>query len=732
MPSAFASFASGVFVATLVLTHDATFGDEILLARGLLARPPAPSASPDENPNVVMPTSGGFLGTLRDAPGETSATASDASADAPSDLDDRADGEVAFRAPPVADAADGVLEGVYLDDDVADDVASCSAASRGPLPSDAFAANLTTRESFAAAMASTKLALSLWARTARPATDALSRYARAGASEMTDAAWRFLRDTPPEDLAVYASLLISAAATVSALLALARHLRRARYLHRARAAAARARTRVAASLRRRVRPVLVATSRARAFARAVATRYHAFIRGVKAKSKVAAALAPHVIVFAAGGALVAALPDWARRFARKREVVASAALLAPVFATTRALERCGSRGKATPRKNGGKTRHAPAVGRDANDPADDPDPDDDSDPDPTTSTEGAEAWLRFWTSAAPLMFALDLPFAASAVHAFCPAWPELTLLWTAWLTFPMSRGAVLITRAAAAHVARGRFAGGDRRGAGDSRGSRLSSFVAKPLARGRRLLDAAALRTLRSFAWALRLSGFARASAALSLALDNTTLPMVGCVLFFFTPSFLTSYGCAVAALAIPAAASLDALSPVDADGRPRTPVDRADRVCAQLRYWLAYSMVWSLARELSRGALSWFPLWRHAELASAFYLSVFGGADEVTRRVFAVKEGIVVEHKQAAARAREAKEAARLERSSGSRDSLSSLGRRKSVDREGEASEGVGDGDRVGAGTGRVENATGSVGVGLAEETLRRRANAGEKDAMS
>ena len=186
MPSAFASFASGLFVATLVLTHDATFGDEILLARGLLARAPAPSASPEAvDPNVVMPTSGGFLGTLHDAPGETSTTASDASTDASSDPDDWAGGEIAFRPPPVADVADGVLEGVYLDDlddDVADDVASCSAASRGPLPSDAFAANLTTRESFAAAMASTKLALTLWARTARPATDALSRYARAGAT----------------------------------------------------------------------------------------------------------------------------------------------------------------------------------------------------------------------------------------------------------------------------------------------------------------------------------------------------------------------------------------------------------------------------------------------------------------------------------------------------------------------------------------------------------------------
>ena len=103
--------------------------------------------------------------------------------------------------------------------------------------------------------------------------------------------------------------------------------------------------------------------------------------------------------------------------------------------------------------------------------------------------------------------------------------------------------------------------------------------------------------------------------------------------MFFFTPSFLTAYGCAVAALVLPTASALDALSPVDATGRARLPAERTRRICAQLRYWLAYSMIWSLARELSRGALSWFPFWRHAELASVFWLVVFGGAEEVARQ---------------------------------------------------------------------------------------------------
>ena len=103
--------------------------------------------------------------------------------------------------------------------------------------------------------------------------------------------------------------------------------------------------------------------------------------------------------------------------------------------------------------------------------------------------------------------------------------------------------------------------------------------------------------------------------------------------MFFFTPSFLTAYGCAVAALVLPTASALDALSSVDATGRARLPAERTRRICAQLRYWLAYSMIWSLARELSRGALSWFPFWRHAELASVFWLVVFGGAEEVARQ---------------------------------------------------------------------------------------------------
>ena len=61
MPSnTLAAFAAGLFVATLVLTHDASAGDELLVARGLLLPSPLPdveihaswnASAPD--PNVV-------------------------------------------------------------------------------------------------------------------------------------------------------------------------------------------------------------------------------------------------------------------------------------------------------------------------------------------------------------------------------------------------------------------------------------------------------------------------------------------------------------------------------------------------------------------------------------------------------------------------------------------------------------------------------------------------------
>jgi hypothetical protein len=47
------------------------------------------------------------------------------------------------------------------------------------------------------------------------------------------------------------------------------------------------------------------------------------------------------------------------------------------------------------------------------------------------------------------MLLIDLPFVATGLHMFFPWWPECALLWTAWLTFPMTSGAKLLTEAAA-------------------------------------------------------------------------------------------------------------------------------------------------------------------------------------------------------------------------------------------------------------------------------------------
>ena len=121
--------------------------------------------------------------------------------------------------------------------------------------------------------------------------------------------------------------------------------------------------------------------------------------------------------------------------------------------------------------------------------------------DPERARLAAEAWLRFWSSAAPLMFLLDLPFVATGVHVLVPFWPELTLLWTAWLTFPMTAGARLITEAAAPRGVAGWSARANR-GSGaaagaattpkarESRASRAVSFFF-PIRRLRRVLDRA-------------------------------------------------------------------------------------------------------------------------------------------------------------------------------------------------------------------------------------------------
>ena len=119
------------------------------------------------------------------------------------------------------------------------------------------------------------------------------------------------------------------------------------------------------------------------------------------------------------------------------------------------------------------------------------------------------------------------------------------------------------------------------------------------------------------------------------------------------------------------------------------------------------------------------------------------------TARAFAAKAGIVSEHHKAAARARIAKEAARLERGSGSRDSLRSAGSLATTLSENESRDSGSDGERdvlededenerAGAdereppgarpaaaiSAGAREGRGAFADVGVSEETLRRRVN--------
>jgi len=764
MPSNLAAFAAGLFVATLVLTHDASSGDELLVSRGLL-----------RGRNGLHRAADGFGGTKPEPdrhvvdgrnvlPSSARSGTEETSMPYPDHEDHGGYGNTQKHA---ADAAAGE---VNTDETTkrtrhTDHTDEASFPISVTISSDEGA--FTTRQAFAAAMASTRLALRLWACAIRPATDAVEWYTRAGGNELLAYAWRVLgivREASPETLAACALAIAALTGTRVAALAAQRHLRRARYRGRAREAFARQRRRLVRVRDKTIAPFVSLAKRVSSAFVSAKRKYVSFIAGVKQKSRLAAALAPHAILFGVGGVVTALLPAWARALVRKREVVASVTLIVPTFFTVAALEKCSATGMdgmsvstrvgtvSDTKTKSGSQLGALRVGRVSDSTASEKK----SAGTGTTATEtspaqaalhSAEAWLRFWSSAAPLMFLLDLPLVATGVHLFVPIWPELTLLWTAWLTFPMTNGAKLLTSAAAPRLARWmastrgeQYAFGKQTGPHATNTSHKSGLTSRlltlPLRRLRRVLDKGAHSTFRNVALALRFLGFRKISAALSLALDNASLPMIGCAVFFFTPAFLTAHGVATAALALPAAASLDALASRDPNGAVRTAAARSRKICAHLRYWLAYSMVWSLVRELSRGALSWFPLWRHVELLVVFWLAVFGGADEVTRRMFLAKEGIVSEHLKAAARARLAKDAASSGRGvgdggsrDGSRDSLASVPSVSGTasDDEGGSPRGVG-GHTHETTDVRTRNGRLTPDVGITEESLRRRVKEGTK----
>jgi hypothetical protein len=486
LPGWVTPFLAGVFISTLVLTHDVSVGND-LIVRGLLRRgeeqgttttyvtttttdsvsvtsaaatdaeeapplPLPPHAHPAELPSgggddadadadAVIVHHGAFL--VKEAFMELEAVTADA------EEEEKKKEEESVTTSNSNNEDDGARASVNVhDDDYADDVESMRYRKL-----KRFADDLSTYEAFAAAMASSKLAMALWARALRPATNFMTFYANAGYQEFMAHSWRFLTTTDPKILAGIAATVVASVLAYAACVVVARHLKRARYVARLRDAAARACERVAAFWRRLTGPYVRAFKRVRSFGRTVTRRYDAFLAGVSAKSRRAAALAPHVILAGVGGTVIFFMPEHTRVFVRKREVVASVVLLVPTFLTVSALERCrkdekddehnknnsskavtfssdaggsgkgggagGSGGKAA-----GEVKSC-GVKLTAEQPAA---------PGGHGGEEAVEAWLRFWASAAPLMLLIDLPFVARGLHLLFPFWPECAILWTAWLT----------------------------------------------------------------------------------------------------------------------------------------------------------------------------------------------------------------------------------------------------------------------------------------------------------
>ena len=181
MPSnTLAAFAAGLFVATLVLTHDASAGDELLVARGLLLPSPSPAFEIHASRNASLPDPNVVEGRAgRDAPEGTKAT-------------DHPHGE-ATDATRVSDASDATDATDDLSLGVRDARAPREVHEVGARALELDASPMTTREAFAAAMATTRLALRLWARAGRPATDALEWYTRAGSREFLATLWRVVQ-----------------------------------------------------------------------------------------------------------------------------------------------------------------------------------------------------------------------------------------------------------------------------------------------------------------------------------------------------------------------------------------------------------------------------------------------------------------------------------------------------------------------------------------------------------
>ena len=249
-----AAFLAGFFVAALVLTHDATTGEELLI-RGLQlgGKTPLPSASSNDA-NLTEATTEVTTAAPATGPpplgaaGEGNAVIGDAG-EAATDSTQREETR--------GDGADETVSLIGFYDDEDNDPQPATAKHKG------WQHELSTRQAFAAAMASTKLSLALWARAAKPLTDSVSFYARAGSQEFGSLAYHFLTTTDPRILAAVVAGAVALVGAYVLAVAAARHLKRARYFGRATAAMGRVRARVVKLWRRVTGPFVRAVQRVR-------------------------------------------------------------------------------------------------------------------------------------------------------------------------------------------------------------------------------------------------------------------------------------------------------------------------------------------------------------------------------------------------------------------------------------------------------------------------------------
>ena len=333
MPSnTLAAFAAGLFVATLVLTHDASAGTSCWWRAGSYSpRRRRPSTSTvEERLDGQIRTLSGRAGRP-DAPEGTKAT-------------DHPDGE-AIDATRVSDASDAIRRPQprrSRDARPARSPRSRRARARAGRVAHHDAARARSRRRWRPP----RLALRLWASRAVPRQTRWSTACARGpesSSRPSGVSCRWSRTTNPRRTP-RSSSPASPALEPRAGVALLRQEAPRAVTARARAALARQRRRARARAARAVAP-FVAVARRVASASRSARRRRGWERTSRPSLDAAAARAA-VMVAASAAWPIAALPHWARAFVRKREIVASATLLVPTFFTVNALERVARQAKA--------------------------------------------------------------------------------------------------------------------------------------------------------------------------------------------------------------------------------------------------------------------------------------------------------------------------------------------------------------------------------------------------